>query len=104
MLVVDHSAYRFRVDSRYLFVSRKNSTGNRKQDEKSRRLYVTDDYGSEKVKFKEVRLPSLQDEQVCWGQGENNCSLMINLLFTQFYVVMATHESGAFIHVYQANG
>lgn len=64
--MIDHSAYRFRVDDRYLFVSRKNSTGNKVEDAKSRRLYVTNDYGSEKVTFSEVQLPSLQDEQVSW--------------------------------------
>ena len=62
--MVDHSAYRFRVDNRYLFVSRKNLTGNVQQDNKSRRLYVTNNYGSEQVRFSEVQLPSLQDEQV----------------------------------------
>ncbi len=61
LLVIDNTAYRFRVDSHFLFVSRKNFTG-RKEDEISRRLYVTD--VSETMKFREVQLPSLQDQQV----------------------------------------
>ena len=63
-LVVDNSAYRFRVDDHYLFVSRKNFTGNKEADVKSRRLYVTNNYASDTVKFNEVQLPSLRDEQV----------------------------------------
>ena len=62
--VLDNSAYRFRVDNRYLFVSRKNDTGHKEADSKSRRLYVASDYGSQEVKFSEVQLPSLKDEQV----------------------------------------
>ena len=63
-VVIDNSAYRFRVDNHFLFVSRKNATGNKAADERSRRLYVTDNYISEKVRFVEVQLPSLLDEQV----------------------------------------
>ena len=63
-VVIDNSAYRFRVDDHYLFVSRKNATGNKVADSKSRRLYVSSDYNSSKVHFMEVQLPSLQDEQV----------------------------------------
>ena len=61
---MDNSAYRFRVDNHYLFVSRKNATGRKEEDEKSRRLYVTSDYGGQEVQFNEVQLPSLEDEQV----------------------------------------
>ena len=70
--VLDNSAYRFRVDNRYLFVSRKNATGHKEEDARSRRLYVTSDYGEKKVTFSEVQLPSLQDEQVGrrgWMEG-----------------------------------
>lgn len=67
--MLDNSAYRFRVDNRYLFVSRKNSTGRKEEDAKSRRLYVTNDYGGKEVRFSEVQLPSLQDEQVWMGRG-----------------------------------
>lgn len=63
-LVLDNSAYRFRVDNHYLFVSRKNATGNKEADSKSRRLYVTNNYGGSEVKFNEVQLPSLLDEEV----------------------------------------
>ena len=63
-LVLDNSAYRFRVDNHYLFVSRKNATGNKEADSKSRRLYVTNNYGGSEIKFNEVQLPSLQDEEV----------------------------------------
>lgn len=52
------------MDNRYLFVSRKNSTGNKDADLKSRRLYVTNNYTSDNIKFSEVQLPSLEDEQV----------------------------------------
>lgn len=63
-LVIDSRAYRFRVDSKYLFVSRKNVTGNKASDERSRRLYVSQSYASKKVQFSEVQLPSLSDQQV----------------------------------------
>lgn len=99
--VLDNSAYRFRVDNRYLFVSRKNATGRKEQDDKSRRLYVTNDYGGQKVQFVEVQLPSLQDEQVSMKSSFVLCD---ECLLLQFYVVMGTHESGAFIHVYQGSG
>lgn len=52
------------MDNRYLFVSRKNATGRKEEDSRSRRLYVTNDYSGAEVKFSEVQLPSLQDEQV----------------------------------------
>ncbi|XP_064400259.1 sortilin-like [Halichondria panicea] len=80
--VIDRSTYRFRVDNRYLFISRKNTTNNKQADSQSRRLYVSSNYytHSEKVGFTEVQLPSLKNQQ--------------------FYAVMATHETGAFIHVY----
>lgn len=64
-MVIDSRAYRFRVDSKYLFVSRKNVTGNKAADEASRRLYVSQTYASKNVHFSEVQLPSLSDEQVC---------------------------------------
>ena len=62
--VIDSKAFRFRVDSRYLFVSRKNVTGDKQSDDKSRRLYVSQSYASENVVFIEVQLPSLSDQQV----------------------------------------
>ncbi len=62
--VLDNSAYRFRVDDHYLFVSRKNMTKNKQSDMKSRRLYVSSNYFSSKVHFVEVQLPSLKDQQV----------------------------------------
>lgn len=62
--MIDHTAYRFRVDNRFLFVSRKNITGDRLADVKSRRLYVATNYDQKKVTFNEVQLPSLQDQQV----------------------------------------
>ena len=62
--VLDSRAYRFRVDSKYLFVSRKNITGNKASDEVSRRLYVSQTYASSNVQFNEVQLPSLSDQQV----------------------------------------
>lgn len=64
-VVIDSRAYRFRVDSKYLFVSRKNVTGNKDADETSRRLYVSQTYASKNVNFNEVQLPSLSDQQVC---------------------------------------
>lgn len=70
-VVVDNSAYRFRVDNHYLFVSRKNATGRNEEDKKSRRLYVTSDYGGQEVQFSEVQLPSLEDEQVNKGINFN---------------------------------
>ena len=65
-LVIDRTTYRFRVDNRYLFVSRKNTTDNQKVDQHSRRLYVSNNYDSENgaVGFIEVQLPSLKDQQV----------------------------------------
>ena len=48
----------------------------------TRRLYVSNNYlfsDPDSISFTEVQLPSVKPEQ--------------------FYVVMATHESGAFIHV-----
>ncbi len=63
-VVIDSRAYRFRVDSKYLFVSRKNVTGNKVLDEKSRRLYVSQSYTAKDVRFTEVQLPSLNDQQV----------------------------------------
>ena len=62
-IVIDSRAYRFKVDSKYLFVSRKNVTGE-KSDVISRRLYVSRNYASEDVVFSEVQLPSLSDQQV----------------------------------------
>jgi len=64
--VIDHSTYRFRVDNRYLFISRKNTTENKKLDQQSRRLYVSNNYDSlsGKIGFTEVQLPSLKDQQV----------------------------------------
>ena len=63
-VVIDSRAYRFRVDSQYLFVSRKNVTGNKALDDKSRRLYVSQSYTGKEVRFTEVQLPSLNDQQV----------------------------------------
>ena len=63
-VVIDSRAYRFRVDSKYLFVSRKNATGNKASDDKSRRLYVSQSYTEKDVQFTEVQLPSLNDQQV----------------------------------------
>ncbi len=64
--VIDQSTYRFRVDNRYLFISRKNNTNNKLADKHSRRLYVSNNYDSlsGKVGFTEVQLPSLKDQQV----------------------------------------
>ncbi len=64
--VIDRSTYRFRVDNRYLFISRKNTTNNKQADSQSRRLYVSSNYytHSEKVGFTEVQLPSLKNQQV----------------------------------------
>lgn len=62
--VIDNHAYRFRVDSKYLFVSRKNVTGNKALDDRSRRLYVSQNYKAKNVQFTEVQLPSLNDQQV----------------------------------------
>ena len=62
-VVIDSRAYRFKVDSKYLFVSRKNVTGE-KTDAVSRRLYVSQSYASKDVVFSEVQLPSLSDQQV----------------------------------------
>ena len=80
--VIDNSAYRFRVDDHYLFVSRKNSTGNKLSDNKSRRLYVSHDFSSSSVHFVEVQLPSIKDQQVkdgryYWRRPAHNGHLMI---------------------------
>lgn len=74
-VVIDHTTYRFRVDNRYLFISRKNTTDNKKADQHSRRLYVSNNYDTESstVGFTEVQLPSLQDQQV--GIGTSVCTL-----------------------------
>ncbi|CAI7994086.1 Sortilin [Geodia barretti] len=79
--VLDPHAYRFAVDGRYLFVSRQNFSGSAMSDNVSRRLYVCSDFGADvsEIAFSEVQLPSVTPEQ--------------------FYVIMATHEAGAFIHV-----
>lgn len=79
--VLDSRAFRFAVDGHYLFVSRQNFTGNVATDDASRVLYVCDDFSAaaSDVTFSEVQLPSVTPEQ--------------------FYVIMATHEAGAFIHV-----
>ena len=63
-MVIDSRAYRFRVDSKYLFVSRKNVTGNKAMDDKTRRLYVSQSYTAKDVLFTEVQLPSVNDQQV----------------------------------------
>ena len=63
------------------FVSGPAYTSSPQHDRQTRRLYVSDNHArlTGDVSFTEVQLPSLKPEQ--------------------FYVVMATHESGAFIHV-----
>jgi sortilin len=79
--VLDTRVYRFAVHGHYLFISRQNFTGNSIADDASRQLYVCDHYGDDAsdISFREVQLPSVTPEQ--------------------FYVIMATHEAGAFIHV-----
>ena len=67
-MVIDSRAYRFRVDSKYLYVSRKNATGNKVSDGVSRRLYVSQSYTTKDVHFTEVQLPSINDQQVSQTQ------------------------------------
>lgn len=73
---LDEAAYRFRLDGKFLFVSRKQQASS---DAAQRKLFVSVNYESPAVSFSEAQLPSLMD--------------------TETYVVMGTHESGAFIHV-----
>ena len=80
-VVIDSRAYRFRVDSKYLFVSRKNVTGNKASDDKSRRLYVSQSYTAKDVQFTEVQLPSLNDQQVT----KSNSNQL--LLFTPYNIL-----------------
>lgn len=78
---IDLTAFKFNIDERFLYVSRQNYTGNM-LDSLTRRLYVSSNYDASdasKVYFTEVQLPSLKPQEL--------------------FVVMATHEAGAFIHV-----
>eukprot|EP00731_Ephydatia_muelleri_P003787 Em0001g3787a len=78
---IDMTAFKFNIDGRFLYVSRQNYTG-KLGDSTTRRLYVSSNYDASdasKVHFTQVQLPSLKPQEL--------------------FVVMATHEAGAFIHV-----
>lgn len=69
--VLDKHVYLFVADGRYLFTSRHNES-----DPNTRRMYVSSDFGEN---FVMARLPALK-----WYES---------------FVVMTTHEVGAFIHI-----
>ena len=109
--VIDSHAYRFAVDGHYLFVSRQNFSGNSVADNASRLLYVCDNFArsASEIQFNEVQLPSVTPEQVSsqpYMYMRFSSRILLPLpppfplsLPLQFYVIMATHEAGAFIHV-----
>ncbi|XP_003384999.1 PREDICTED: sortilin-like [Amphimedon queenslandica] len=78
---IDQAAYRYSVDNNYLYVSRQNYTGSA-SDSRTRRFYVSTDFDRDRVTFREVQLPAAEWED--------------------FVSVMATHETGAFIHISKA--
>ena len=64
---LDEAAYRFRLDGKFLFVSRKQQASS---DAAQRKLFVSVNYESPAVSFSEAQLPSLMDTEVhVWGGG-----------------------------------
>lgn len=96
-VVIDSKAYRFRVDSKYLFVSRKNVTGDKASDEKSRRLYVSQTYALKNVEFEEVQLPSLSDQQV-WFKAYTSMKVLFYLSFPACCSSMSSWQLMRWVH------